>query len=873
MARSLFLRVLVFCGVLLGGVRGKTTTATTPSYTSVPVYPAPLGGRNSQDNDWLDAYDKARAFVTELTLLEKINLTTGTGWEMGPCVGNTGTIPRLGFTSLCLQDSPTGVRYADYNSLFPAGLATAATFNKELMYQRGQALGKEFLAKGANAILGPAVGPMGRTPEGGRNWETFGPEPYLQGIAGALSVLGIQDQGVMATAKHFLLYEQEHFRQVAEFQGFGWSSIEAPYSSNVDDRTLHEVYAWPFADMIRAGVASVMCSYNMANNSQACQNSYLLNRVLKDELGFQGFVMSDWGGQRSGVASALAGLDMTMPGDGLSWADDNPLWGPQLALSVLNGSVPIWRLDDMATRIMAAYYKVGQDQLTIEPNFQSWSFDTYGAVYPRSYDTPYATINKHVNARSALSSNVTATIATESMVLLKNNGGLPLQAYGSLALLGSAAGPPPLGPNGCENLECNNGTLGMGWGSGTANYPYLVTPLEAINAKVRANSMSLAYNLDDDDLDGCASTAENMDAAIVFITSDSGECLASVEGNIGDRNDLYAWHSGDDLVKAVAAVNTNTIVVVETVGAIDMEAWIENENVTAVLYAIVAGQDVGTGIAEILFGDSSPSGKLPFTVAKNTTDYPASVAYTMSSTSPQINYTEGIFIDYKHFDKNDITPRYEFGYGLSYTTFEISDVSAEVVDSANISTYADTAPAYLDAEYYNETYLPSSNSLIYPDDIPRYEYFIYPYLTVKQALNVYYNDNAYPYPNGYSTEQASSPSPSGGASGGNPALWDVLATVSASVSNTGSVYGGEVVQLYISYPTVTDIDFPIRSLRGFEKVFLDAGDSATVGFNLTRRDLSYWDVITSDWVLPSGEFGVYVGNSSRNAVNTASFEL
>jgi beta-glucosidase len=169
----------------------------------------------------------------------------------------------------------------------------------------------------------------------------------LSGIAVAETVRGIQDAGIMACTKHYILNEQEHFRQ-----GPPPTGLEAAYSSNLDDITMHELYLWPFADAVRAGTASVMCSYNQINNSYACQNSYTLNYLLKNELGFQGFVMTDWGGHHSGVASTLAGLDMSMPGD-IGFNSGTSYWGANLTVAVLNGSVPAWRLDDMATRIVA----------------------------------------------------------------------------------------------------------------------------------------------------------------------------------------------------------------------------------------------------------------------------------------------------------------------------------------------------------------------------------------------------------------------------------------------------------------------------------------------------------------------------------------
>lgn len=263
-------------------------------------------------------------------------------------------------------------------------------------------------------------------PAGGRNWEGFGSDPVLQGVAAAQTIKGIQDEGVMATAKHYIGNEQEHFRQAWEW------GIPNAISSNIDDRALHEIYAWPFADSVKAGVASVMCSYNQVNSSYACANSKLLNGVLKDELGFQGFVQSDWLAQRSGVASALAGLDMTMPGDGLRWAAANSLWGGKLTQAVLNGSVPIERLDDMVTRVVASWYQVGQDKWSDDgPNFSSWTNDEVGKLHEGSpSDKTMGIVNKFVNAQGD-HKDVVRKVAAEGTVLVKNEGDvLPLNRKG-----------------------------------------------------------------------------------------------------------------------------------------------------------------------------------------------------------------------------------------------------------------------------------------------------------------------------------------------------------------------------------------------------------------------------------------------------------
>lgn len=196
--------------------------------------------------DWATAYTKARAFVSQLTLQEKVNLTTGTGWELDLCVGQTGSIPRLGFRALCLQDSPVGVRDSDFNSVFPAGVNVAATWDRSLAYLRGQAMGEEHAGKGSDMQLGPVAGPLGRVPESGRNWEGFAPDPVLTGQMFAESIKGIQSAGIMTSAKHYIAYEQEHFRQTGDDIQWGFTASESG-TANLDDVTMHEMYLWPFA--------------------------------------------------------------------------------------------------------------------------------------------------------------------------------------------------------------------------------------------------------------------------------------------------------------------------------------------------------------------------------------------------------------------------------------------------------------------------------------------------------------------------------------------------------------------------------------------------------------------------------------------------
>ncbi|KAL4932565.1 beta-glucosidase [Aspergillus undulatus] len=712
---------------------------------------------------WDEAYAKAAADLALLSQDEKVGIVTGVTWQGGPCVGNTYKPESIAYPSLCLQDGPLSVRFANPVTVFPAGINAGATWDRELIRARGAAMGAESKALGVNVQLGPAPGALGKIPSGGRNWEGFSNDPYLQGIATAQTILGLQGSGVQACAKHYILNEQEHNRETI--------------SSVADDRTMHELYLWPFYDAVKANVASIMCSYNKINGTWACENDAILNVLLKGELGFKGHVLSDWNAQHSTVLSANSGLDMTMPGSDFSVPPGSIYWGENLAAAIANGSVPQARLDDMVTRIISAWYLVGQDQGHPPVAFSSWDG---GAA--------------SVNVTTPEHGDLARKIAAESIVLLKNaNGSLPLSTPGSLAIIGSHSIVNPDGANACEDRGCNIGTLAQGWGSGTAEYPYLVAPLDAIQEQLSASGTSIVTSTTDDPAAG-AEAAAAAETAIVFITADSGEGYITVEGHAGDRNHLDPWHHGNALVQAVAQTGVPTIVVAHSVGPIILETILAEPNVVGIVWAGLPGQETGHGLVDVLFGSISPGGKLPYTIGKSEADY--GTAWTTELVD---SFTEGLFIDYRHFDQSGIEPRYEFGFGLSYTTFEYS----------TLATAVSAVPG------------PTTGETIV---------------------------------------------------GGPADLFNPVGTVSAYVANTGEVAGAEVAQLYIAYPE-TAPETPPKQLRGFDKLNLVPGESGIAVFELTRRDISYWDVVTQKWIVPSGTFEVYVGSSSRDIRLTGSFTI
>ncbi|TPX09896.1 uncharacterized protein E0L32_008918 [Thyridium curvatum] len=631
---------------------------------SPPVYPSPATGEGKSDDSWKAAYSKAKKLVSKMTLEEKLNLTWG---YPGQCTGVTGSVPRLGVKPICLNDGPAGVRGQDFVSSFPTGVHLAATWDKSLMYQYGRALGYEYRGKGIHVALGPCAGPLGRVAVGSRNWEGLGSDPYLAeaGMTGVAK--GIHDRGVIASLKHWLLNEQEYRRMP--------SVLGESISSNVDERTLHEVYAFPFMGAIREGAGSVMCSYNRANNSYACQNSKLLNGVLKTELGFEGFVVSDWGAIQSGVATANAGMDMLMP--------NTDYWGAKLVEAVKNGSVTKKRADDMATRILAAWYHAGQDK----------DFPETTAVFSTRDNPSHALVRKDVDVRNG-HHKLIREVGSAGTILLKNeNNALPLKKPKYVSVFGYdavAPGTPWNSPGSFgfrkainwiprdnvfarQKLRTFNGTLLTAFGSGSTSPPYIIDPFSALQKRVSEDGGIVKWDFWTID----PLVYVNSEACLVFINAypEEGKDRAGLSDD---------W--SDQLVLNIAKHCANTIVIVHSAGIRLVEAWADHPNVTAIINAGMPGQEAGNSIVDILYGDVNPSGRLPYTMAHQETDYGTLLNFTLndgeSTWFPQSNFEEGLHIDYRYFDLHGITPRYAFGHGLSYTTFEYSDIRAQVLDGS-----------------------------------------------------------------------------------------------------------------------------------------------------------------------------------------------
>lgn len=381
-----------------------------------------------------------------------------------------------------------------------------------------------------------------------------------------------------------------------------------------------------------------------------------------------------------------------------------------------------------------------------------------------------------------------------STVMLKNvNNALPLKSPKIISVFGNDASEDTQGFYNQNDFEY--GTLVAGGGSGTGRLTYLITPLEAIKARASKDGALVQQWLNNtlvaaSDISTLA-IPESPEVCLVFLKTWAEEAADRVSLELD-------WH-GNEVVESVASYCNNTIVVTHSSGINDLP-WADHPNVTAILAAHYPGQESGNSIVDVLYGDVNPSGKLPYTIALANDDYNGLPTTAVNSTDPdawQAYFEEKLEIDYRYFDAQNMSVRYEFGFGLSYTTFELADLAISSLGSGEAGISAVT-PA-----------------------------------------------------------QSTTP-------GGNPALWENLYNVTATLSNTGDVAGATVPQLYITMPSSAPAGTPPKQLRGFEKVMLEPGQSETVAFALMRRDLSYWDVVRQDWVIPAGEFGVSVGFSSRD---------
>ena len=789
-----------------------------------------------------------------LTPDEKLALLGGTGFTTQP-------IPRLGVPAMAMADAGQGVRGGQDSTIgpataFPAGVLMASTWDTNLLRQIGQAIGEEARNKGSGVqvLLGPAVN-IHRTPLGGRNGEYMSEDPYLAARLAVAYIQGMQGTGISACIKHFACNNQEGDRMEV--------------NAIVSERALREIYLPAFEAGVKEGkVYSVMSSYNRVNGLHSSANPYLLTEILKKEWGFDGLVMSDWGGVHE-TAVVQAGNDLEMP-------DGRNMSARKLKAALADGSVTQAAVDDSVHRILRTVIRVGLLD---------------GPMHPDA-----TMVNSPVHQQLALAA------AESGIVLLKNRKNiLPLDAgrIKSIALIGDVAdklqfdalGSPEVQPGHkvelLDGIKARAGSVAIDFvpvgNEGEALPASVITSpdgshgfkaeyfknrdLRGAPALVRTDSKielqsphrpahnfprtdfsvrwtgtltapasgKYGFTFTGDDgfrvfLDGnnvmdhwtegsatpitvetnlvagktyalrieyfqaggdftaqlnwqppgkslfeqAMEAAKKSDVAIVCVST------RRMEGEGGDRPSMDLPANQATLIRAIAAVNKKTIVVLNNGTPVTMNDWLAK--VPAVVEAWLPGQEGGTALAAILFGDVNPSGKLPDTLAARRDDYPD--AGNFPGANDEVKYAEGIYVGYRHFDQAGIKPLFPFGYGLSYTTF------------------------------------------------------------------------------GYAHLRLSQPelSPDGEL------------TASVDITNTGKRAGEEVVELYVHDPK-PQIDKPVRELKGFSKIALQPGETKTVQFAIQPKALAYFDVAGHQWKADAGDYEIQIGASSRDLRQRARLHL
>jgi beta-glucosidase len=546
--------------------------------------------------------DQIQAIIAKMTLEEKAALCTGaSAWT-------TTSIERLGVPEMIVSDGPHGVRrIADIHSManeslpatcFPTASCLASTWDTALVRKMGEALAEECIALNVDVILGPGTN-IKRSPLGGRNFEYFSEDPYLAGEMAASLINGVQSKGVGTSLKHFAANNQE-------FQRF-------TINAEVDARTLREIYLPAFEKAVKqAKPWTVMCSYNKLNGTFASEHPYLLTEILKNEWGFKGLVVSDWGAVRDRVAALQAGLDWEMPGP-------QPRRVQAVVDAVRSGELAEAVLDESVRRILTIVFKAKETPKT-------GTFD--------------------VDAHHELAHQ----IASEGMVLLKNNGLLPLKGQQQIAVIGRSA----------ESAHFQGG------GSSHINPTKVAVPFKELKAQAGPAEITYApgYPADNsfrqDLIDEAVALAGVAEVAVLYIA------LPTFKESEGyDRVDLNLTDQQVALIQAVSRVQPKTVVVLNNGSPVAMDAWIDG--VAAVLESWMMGQAGGAAIADVLFGKVNPSGKLAETFPLKLSDTPAYLNWPGGAGA--VRYGEGLFIGYRYYDAKQMAVLFPFGYGLSYTTF------------------------------------------------------------------------------------------------------------------------------------------------------------------------------------------------------------
>ena len=614
----------------------------------------------SYRNTSLPVDQRVADLLKRMTLEEKATMLAGSGWmESAP-------IPRLRIPAIKMADGPMGVRSWMGSSAitnaasapkitstsFPSGVAMAATWNPDLVQREGQAIAQETKALGRDMILGPTVN-INRFPLWGRNFEGYGEDPYLAARLGVAYIKGVQGEGVIPSVKHFAANNEEFERHRLD--------------EKIDERTLHEIYLPAFKAAVQeADVWTVMSAYEKVNGKYCAENDYLLTDILKMEFGFKNFVISDWASTYSTAPTVNAGMDLEMPGGPPLHA---MLKRPQ---TIMSGNSGGWlEADKVLAEIKAGHIT----EATLNDNVTRILRVIVLSGLMEHQHTPGGEVDTPGRQKIALEG------ATEGIVLLKSqNALLPLDA----AKVHSIA---VIGPNA---LVARTG----GGGSSLVRPDHAISPLEGITKRAGSSiqiTSALGVGMEGEDpahdtaeartsdLKQATDIAAKADIAIVFV----GRYYKNEsEGFDVKTMDLPAGQ--DELIQAVEKANPRTVVVLNTGDPVTMSKWLDTT--PALLDMWYGGQEGGNALAAIIFGDANPSGKLPVSLPKKFEDSPA--AKTYPGQNLHTDYAEGIYVGYRYYDTKNVEPQFPFGFGLSYTTFEYSDLKSLGWESTGVNSSA-----------------------------------------------------------------------------------------------------------------------------------------------------------------------------------------
>lgn len=589
-----------------------------------------------------------KKLVNELTLEEKASLCSGADFW------HTEAIDRLNIPAAMVSDGPHGIRkqenLTDHMGVaesikaigFPTASAMACSFDRDLLHKVGDALGEECVAEDLAVLLGPGIN-MKRSPICGRNFEYYSEDPVVAGELGAAFVNGVQEHGVGTSLKHFAANNQE------------WRRMSI--SAEIDERTLREIYLAAFETVVKkAQPWTIMCSYNRINGVYSCENDWLLNKVLRDEWGFEGLVMTDWGAMDERVPSLKAGLDLEMP-------DCHGETDKLIVKAVQSGELEESVLDTAVERILTMVDKYLTARKDIDPASMVHPL-------PSSVERGYDVAAHHALAR---------TTAEQSAVLLKNEDILPLQKDKKIAFIGEFAKVPRI----------------QGGGSSHINNTSVESALDAAGDSV---SYAQGFHIDEETTDEtllqeAITLAKGSDVAVIFAGLPD-----SFESEGFDRTHLNMPANQNELIARISEVQPNVVVVLHSGSPIAMP-WLDK--VAGVLQMYLAGQASGGAAVNLLFGDATPCGKLAETFPLHLEDNPSYLNFP--GNREKVCYQEGVFIGYRYYDKKKMDVLFPFGYGLSYTDFTYSNMKVTVngKNAADVDVIKETDEIIVSADITN----------------------------------------------------------------------------------------------------------------------------------------------------------------------------